>query len=178
MPVYPPLTATATSDLPVFASDISASGFGGRASSHGDTFGSIADSSKDEEAKRETKEYIVVCIDRSEVTVNVVDKAVAERTRMEAVKAMFYAFRDRVESVGRGTHQMGLVQFDIRVERLLELTPRLDRFEAIVDDMEKRGLTAIYSSIIEAVGMLEKHFHEGCEADFRILVLSDGKNNC
>jgi len=98
------------------------------------------------------QEHIVLCIDRSgsmgapfnEVTLEVVKgatrDAVNRRTRMEAVKAMFYAFRDRVDSIGRGTHQMGLVQFDSQVDRLLDLTPQLDRFEAIVDDMEKLEL--------------------------------------
>merc|ERR1712232_1293153 len=101
------------------------------------------------------QECVAICIDRSgsmrapfnEITLNVVKgetkDSVAQRTRMEAVKAMFYAFRDRVESVGNGSHQLGLLQFDNHVEQLLDLTPQLDRFEAIVDDMEKRGQTAI-----------------------------------
>merc|ERR1711990_782468 len=117
----------------------------------------------------------------AEVTLNVVQgtskNSVAERTRMEAVKAMFYAFRDRVESMGQGKHQLGLLQFDNRVEELLDVTPRLDRFESIVDDMEKRGQTAIYSSIVEAVSMLEKHFEAESPTDLRILVLTDGQNN-
>jgi len=129
---------------------------------------------------------VAVCIDRSgsmgapfaELTVNVVQKAVAQRTRMEAVKAMFYAFRDRTESVGSaGRHQMGLVQFDQSVERLLDLTPRLDRFEAIVDDMEKRGQTAIYSAILEGARMLERPSQEDARTDLRVLVLTDGQNN-
>lgn len=136
-----------------------------------------------------TQEYVAICIDRSgsmrtafkEVTLNVVEKAVAERTRLEAVKAMFYAFRDRVESLqnegSHGRHQLGLLQFDDVVETLLGLTPELNRFEAIVDDMECRGCTAIYSSIIEAVRMLESHFDPSSKADFRVLVLSDGQSN-
>jgi ubiquitin-protein ligase/ubiquitin len=136
-----------------------------------------------------TQECVAICIDRSgsmgtpfaEVTLNVVQgttkSSVAERTRMEAVKAMFYAFRDRVESMGQGKHQLGLIQFDNRVEELLDVTPRLDRFESIVDDMEKRGQTAIYSSIVEAVSMLEKHFEAESPTDLRILVLTDGQNN-
>merc|ERR1719401_354569 len=96
---------------------------------------------------------------------------------MEAVKAMFYAFRDRVEVVGCGTHQMGLVQFDSEIELLLDLTPRLDRFEAIVDDVEKRGTTAIYSSIVEAVSMLQGYFDETSKVDLRVMVLTDGQNN-
>jgi len=96
---------------------------------------------------------------------------------MEAVKAMFYAFRDRVESMGQGSHQLGLIQFDNRVEQLLDVTPRLDRFESIVDDMEKRGQTAIYSAIIEAVNMLGRHFTTESPTDLRVLVLTDGQNN-
>jgi len=60
---------------------------------------------------------------------------------------------------------------------LLALTPRLDRFETIVDDMEKRGTTAIYSAIVEAARMLEPHFRKDPQADFRILALTDGQNN-
>merc|ERR1711975_129266 len=132
---------------------------------------------------------MAICIDRSgsmgtpfkEVTLNVVQgttkSSVAERTRMEAVKAMFYAFRDRVESMGSGSHHLGLLQFDNRVEQLLDATPQLDRFESIVDDMEKRGQTAIYSAIIEAVNMLSRHFTPEASTDLRILVLTDGQNN-
>merc|ERR1712070_393265 len=135
------------------------------------------------------QECVAICIDRSgsmgtsfaEVTLNVVQgttkSSVAERTRMEAVKAMFYAFRGRVESMGQGNHQLGLIQFDNRVEQLLDVTSRLDRFESIVDDMEKRGQTAIYSSIIEAVNMLSRHFTAESPTDLRILVLTDGQNN-
>lgn len=36
-----------------------------------------------------------------------------------------------------------------------DTTACLDRFEAVVDDMKKRGQTAIYSSIVEATKMLQ-----------------------
>merc|ERR1712072_1288740 len=97
------------------------------------------------------QECVAICIDRSgsmgtpfaEVTLNVVQgttkSSVAERTRMEAVKAMFYAFRDRVESMGQGNHQLGLIQFDNRVEQLLDVTSRLDRFESIVMTWKSGG---------------------------------------
>jgi len=140
-------------------------------------------------ASKPIEECIAICIDRSgsmgtpfkEVTLNVVKggtkSSVAERTCMEAVKAMFYAFRDRLESMGSGTHQLGLIQFDNHVEELLDATCRLDLFETIVDDLEKRGQTAIYSAIIEAVNMLGKHFAAETPTDLRILVLTDGQNN-
>lgn len=82
-----------------------------------------------------------------------------------------------MDSVGKGSHQIGLLQFDNRVEQLLDVTSRLDRFEAIVDDMENRGQTAIYSAIVEAACMLEKHFKEDSQTDLRVLVLTDGQNN-
>eukprot|EP00928_Gymnodinium_smaydae_P048656 TRINITY_DN32554_c0_g1_i1.p1 TRINITY_DN32554_c0_g1~~TRINITY_DN32554_c0_g1_i1.p1 ORF type:complete len:551 (+),score=88.34 TRINITY_DN32554_c0_g1_i1:47-1699(+) len=130
-------------------------------------------------------ERIVICIDRSgsmgspfeEVTLNVVEKARAQRTRMEAVKAMFYAFRDRVDMLDQTCHEIGLLQFDNQVDRMLDLTSRLDLFERIVDDMEKRGQTAIYSAIAEAADMLGKAFTEDSPTDLRILVLTDGQSN-
>ncbi|CAJ1374959.1 unnamed protein product [Effrenium voratum] len=137
------------------------------------------------------QEVIAICIDRSgsmgspfaEVTLNVVKgetrDSVAQRTRMEAVKAMFYAFRDRVESLGEGKYHLGLLQFDNQVEKLLDTTPALDRFESIVDDMTKRGQTAIYSSVLAAAKMLEPYFEGGGPGspDLRVLVLTDGQNN-
>jgi ubiquitin-conjugating enzyme E2 D/E len=138
-----------------------------------------------EVAEVKPQEVIAICIDRSgsmgtpftEVTLNVVQGAVAERTRMEAVKAMFYAFRDRVDSIGKGSHQIGLLQFDDKVETLLDITPRLELFEAIVDDMERRGMTAIYSAVSQAANMLEKAFQKDPQLDLRILVLTDGQSN-
>merc|ERR1712139_62894 len=79
--------------------------------------------------------------------------------------------------MGEDSYQLGLIQFDNHVEQLLDITTRLDRFESIVDDMEKRGQTAIYSSIIEAVNMLARHFTAESQTDLRILVLTDGQNN-
>jgi len=42
---------------------------------------------------------------------------------------------------------------------------------------KKRGQTAIYSAIIEAVNMLGRHFEPETKTDLRILVLTDGQNN-
>mmetsp|Transcript_28830 Transcript_28830/g.63764 ORF Transcript_28830/g.63764 Transcript_28830/m.63764 type:complete len:557 (+) Transcript_28830:87-1757(+) len=141
------------------------------------------------EATLPVQERIVICIDRSgsmgapfqETTLNVVKgeskDSVSQRTRMEAVKAMFYAFRDRVDSMGKGIYELGLFQFDQYVEKMLDLTPELDKFESIVDDMQKRGATAIYSAIIEAARLLEPTFDRENLVDLRILVLTDGQNN-
>jgi len=135
------------------------------------------------------QECVAICIDRSgsmgtpfaEVTLNVIQgetkQSVAQRTRMEAVKAMFYAFRDRVESLGSGAYELGLLQFDDRVEQLMDVSSSLSRFETILEDMEKRGLTAIYSSIVEAAEMLKRHHSRDSNTDLRILVLTDGQNN-
>ena len=59
---------------------------------------------------------MTLCSSFGQVTLNVVKgetrDSVAQRTRMEAVKAMFYAFRDRVDSLGEGKYHLGLLQFD------------------------------------------------------------------
>jgi len=144
-----------------------------------------ANSESQQRAPVALQESVVICIDRSgsmgspfaELTINVVEKAVSNRTRMEAVKAMFYAFRDRTDTVAKGKNQMGLIQFDDKIERLLDLTPNLNKFESIVDDVEKRGQTAIYSAIIDSVRMLEPQFDAESSMDLRIVVLTDGQNN-
>eukprot|EP00932_Pfiesteria_piscicida_P004815 SRR837773.14723.p1 GENE.SRR837773.14723~~SRR837773.14723.p1 ORF type:complete len:394 (+),score=190.18 SRR837773.14723:57-1184(+) len=72
---------------------------------------------------------------------------------------------------------MALIQFDGALDTLLELTPRLDRFEAIVDEMQPRGMTAIYSSVAEAAKMLKPHFKAEGGPDLRVVVLTDGQSN-
>ena len=60
--------------------------------------------------------------------------SVAQRTRMEAVKAMFYAFRDRVESLGSDSHARALATEALRHSsrcafKIIEVflsAPRLD----------------------------------------------------
>jgi ubiquitin-protein ligase len=108
--------------------------------------------------------------------------SVQQRSRMEAVKQVFYAFRDRTATVGggpagSGSHMLGLLQFDDKVERMMEPSADLDVFEAVVDSMEKRGSTAIYSAIIEATHMLAPTFRAHPHADLRVLVLTDGQSN-
>ena len=53
----------------------------------------------------------------------------------------------------------------------------LDLFESIVDDIQVRGGTAIYSAIVSAVDMLRPQFAARPEADFRVVLLTDGENN-
>merc|ERR1712118_90234 len=45
------------------------------------------------------------------------------------------------------------------------------------DDMERRGMTAIYSAVTEAANMLEKTFQKDPQVDLRVLVLTDGQSN-
>jgi len=108
---------------------------------------------------------------------NALKKTLDRRTRMDAVKQVFYAFRDRTETLGAGRHHLGLIQFDSEIEAILGLTPELNRFEAIVDDIEKRGSTAIYSAVLEGCAMLKPVFESSPGTDLRILVLTDGQNN-
>ena len=106
------------------------------------------------------------------------EKTLVQRSRMDAVKQCFYAFRDRIESLGSDTHHMlGLLQFDDRVEELLPLTSNLDKFESLVDKMKQRGMTAIYSAICQACDMLKPFGETDDTTDLRVLVLTDGQSN-
>ena len=112
-------------------------------------------------------EFVAICIDHSgsmgcgfdeikswndDGNARALQKVIETRSRMDAVKQVFYAFRDRTETLGAAAkHHLGLIQFDSEVETLLQLTSSLDLFEEIVDDIEKRGSTSIYSAIIEAL---------------------------
>ena len=138
------------------------------------------------------REFVAIAIDRSgsmgccfnetqswcdDGNQNALKKTIQRRSRMEAVKNVFYAFRDRTATLGEGAHQLGLLQFDHVVEKLMNLSSDLDLFECIVDDIEKRGSTAIYSAIIAAVEMLQPQFAARPDADFRVVLLTDGQNN-
>ena len=120
------------------------------------------------------QECIAVCIDRSGSMGSPFSEG---RTRMEAVKQMFYAFRDRVESIGGTGHQLGLLQFDNEVETLLALSADLAAFEDSVDAMKKRGATAIFTAIEKGVEMLEPVAVAHPHTDLRVVVLTDGQNN-
>lgn len=133
-------------------------------------------------------ECIVIAIDRSGSMGTGLDEAKAfgvnaektlvQRSRMDAMKQCFYAFRDRTESLGSGTHhKLGLLQFDNQIDELLPLTSNLDQFEALVDEMKQRGMTAIYSAISHACRMLKPYHDFNPETDLRVLVLTDGQNN-
>lgn len=124
-----------------------------------------------------TEEFIVCCIDRS----GSMGAPLGDRSRMDAVKQMFMAFRDRTESLGEDgeKHHLGLVQFDHQVETLLSPTSSLSAFEGVLDHLKQRGTTAIYDAVVQAARMLQPIFEqdEAHDADLRILVLSDGNNN-
>eukprot|EP00286_Rhodomonas_abbreviata_P019533 CAMPEP_0181302610 /NCGR_PEP_ID=MMETSP1101-20121128/8089_1 /TAXON_ID=46948 /ORGANISM="Rhodomonas abbreviata, Strain Caron Lab Isolate" /LENGTH=595 /DNA_ID=CAMNT_0023408073 /DNA_START=114 /DNA_END=1898 /DNA_ORIENTATION=+ len=134
------------------------------------------------------REAVVICVDRSgsmgspfEEMISWGDnarKTLQNRSRMDAVKQVFYAFRDRTDSLGAGAqHHLGLLQFDSEIHVLLQLTNQLSLFEASVDDMKHRGSTAIYSSIMVATSMLKPLCETSPKTTLRVLVLTDGRNN-
>ena len=143
-------------------------------------------------APKKVEECVAIAIDRSgsmgtgfdeqkawcdDGNDNALKKTLDKRSRMDAVKQVFYAFRDRTETLGKGKHKIGLIQFDNEIETMLDLTTSLNDFEAIVDDIEKRGMTAIYSAIIEGCRMLKPIFDSDPSIDLRILLLTDGQSN-
>ena len=87
---------------------------------------------------------------------------------------MFYAFRDRVESLGApDSHQLGLLQFDHAIDTVLELSSDLAAFENSVDAMRHRGQTAIYEAIEQGVAMLDPVARAHPRTDLRVVLLTD-----
>ena len=151
----------------------------------------ITDSNAIPEPKK-VEECVAIAIDRSgsmgtgfdeqkawcdDGNAEALKKTLKQRSRMDAVKQVFYAFRDRTESLGKGRHEIGLIQFDNEIEVMLGLTSSLGLFEEIVDNITHRGPTAIYSAILESCKMLRPVFEKSPRTDLRILVLTDGQNN-
>ena len=50
--------------------------------------------------------------------------------------------------------RLGEVEFDDKVATLLAPTPQLDLFECRVDDLQPRGMTAIFSAVAQATELL------------------------
>lgn len=100
------------------------------------------------------------------------------RTRLEAVKQMFYGFRDQTAALEHGSrHRLGLLDYDAKVIVHSNPTENFQVFEDVIDSMKCRGATAIYLAIREACNMLRPFRAQNPEADLRVVVLSDGQNN-
>jgi ubiquitin-protein ligase/Mg-chelatase subunit ChlD len=135
--------------------------------------------------QREVKEVVVLCIDVSG-SMNTPfevddDHRVRDRTRLDAVKQMFYGFRDQTATYEDGhatsKHLLGLISYDDAVSVHTAPTGAFDVFEDVIDDMETRGMTAIYSAIATACGLLGKAASVHPNADLRVICLSDGQSN-
>lgn len=102
------------------------------------------------------------------------------RTRLEAVKQMFYGFRDQTTSFMENgkTHYLGLISYDSLARVHTQPTNQMEVFEAVVDEMKCGGSTAIFEAITTACKLLTPFKRRYPTADFRVLCLSDGMNNC
>jgi hypothetical protein len=122
------------------------------------------------------KEVIAICID---VSGSMKAPFESERTRLEAVKQMFYGFRDRTTVLDNGhQHRLGLISFDNRVYVHSQPTDEFAVFEEVIDDLETKGSTAIFEAIHAACEMLTPWKENYPKADLRVMCLSDGQNNC
>lgn len=126
------------------------------------------------------KEVIVVCID---VSGSMGAPFESDRNRLEAVKQMFYGFRDATTSYEFGSsHLIGLLSYDQRIHVHSHPTKNLDLFEAVIDNMKTGGSTAIYDAIVEACNLLHPFVNSSetpplSTPDLRVICLSDGQNN-
>ena len=101
---------------------------------------------------------------------------VKDRTRLDAVKQMFYGFRDQ-STTFTNTHQLGLVSYSSQATVHTAPTTNYSVFEDVIDDLEPSGCTAIYEAITTACRLLQQASKPYPNADLRVIVLSDGQNN-
>jgi Mg-chelatase subunit ChlD len=103
-------------------------------------------------------------------------------SRLDAVKRMFYAFRDHTseftEQRGRGLHRLGLLSYS--GQNYVHTNPPTDRLKDFEDSIEKMacvGSTATYNAIAHACELLKLPAAEHPEADLRVFCLSDGDDS-
>jgi ubiquitin-conjugating enzyme E2 D/E len=136
----------------------------------------------------DVKECVVVCIDVSGSMQTPFeqdtgaefgyDARTVDRTRLEAVKQCFYGFRDQTQA-HEDKHLLGLVSFSNDVTIHANPTDNFDVFEDVIDDMRTSGSTAIYEAIAVACSqVLRPAATKHPAANLRVVVLSDGQNNC
>jgi ubiquitin-protein ligase len=103
-----------------------------------------------------------------------------DRTRLEAVKQCFYGFRDQTQGHKNGSrHLLGLLSFSDKIVIHTNPTANFDVFEDVIDDMTSKGRTAIYEAVSVACNQILRPISQlHPKADLRVLVLSDGMNNC
>jgi Mg-chelatase subunit ChlD len=95
------------------------------------------------------------------------------------VKQFFYEFRDQTQRLENGhRHRLGLISFSASSVVNTEPTEKLDVFEDVVDCMRTDGMTAIYAAIQTACTMLRPFALRLPNTDLRVVVLTDGQNNC
>ena len=124
-------------------------------------------------------EIVFVCIDVSgSMGVGFEEGSVS---RLDAVKKMFYGFRDQttmlVEQPNHGRHLLGLLSFNVEVfEHTDPPTEDFDVFEKDIDQMKAENRTFTYRAIQRACALLRKPAEEHPDANLRVFCLSDGND--
>jgi len=134
---------------------------------------------------RPTEEVIVCCIDVSGsmqapfFCVGDDDPRTKTRTRLEAVKQMFYGFRDQVARVDAGTGRfgLGLISFASDVTVHAEPSANYAVFEDVIDDLAPAGTTALFDAVCRGCDLLAAAMARNADAELRVIVLSDGQSN-
>lgn len=131
----------------------------------------------------EVVEVVVLCIDVSGSMDTTFerdpDTRITDRTRLQAVKQCFYGFRDRTQRFADGSrHRLGLLSFSEKIKVHTPPTGDFDVFEADIDAMKTDGTTAIFEAVVAACSLLEPFAKRYPSADLRVVVLTDGQNNC
>lgn len=120
-------------------------------------------------------EVTVVCID---VSGSMQTPFEAGRDRLEAVKQMFYGFRDQTSALQHGDrHRLALISYDNEFTVHTNPTDNFQVFEDVIDSMKCRGATDIYGAILKACTLLQPFLASNPDADLRVICLSDGQHN-
>jgi len=120
-------------------------------------------------------EVVILCVDTSG---SMGQHFESGRSRLDAVKQMFYGFRDQTSSLMGGRHRLGLLSYSnaFRINVHTKPTSNLGMFEAAIDKMDASGGTATFAAIVQACELLKPW--AGYPVDLRVICLSDGDNNC
>ncbi|CAE8612643.1 unnamed protein product [Polarella glacialis] len=98
-------------------------------------------------------------------------------SRMDAVKAMFYSFRNRLQAYSSPI-ELGLVTFSSTATTACAITPLLENFIQKVDRIHPDGNTALYDAVGMSVDMLEawRRQKKNPSLALRVVCLSDGQD--
>ena len=129
--------------------------------------------SKEGTITRTPKEAIVVILDRS---ASMGTKMFNDLSRLDIVKELFKTFADRSMAYNYH-HVIGLTLFNESVEVVSNVSEAFVLFQAVVQNVEADGRTAVWDAMVSAAEQLDAISSTYPDCVKRILCLTDGQDN-